>query len=163
MTAYPKEAAMGEILLTPAGVRKLTKELDELRGHREAVLNRIGRALNEGGVAAENGDYLDAALERELLDSRIARLEHRLRAGELVEPVADGKIDIGERVTLLDRTTGATTDYRIVGSGEGDPAAGEISHNSPVGSAVLGRRVGDAVEVAVPRGTVWIEVVDVDG
>jgi transcription elongation factor GreA len=154
---------MGEILVTAAGLEKLREELGQLRAERERLGQRIRSALVHGGVAPENGDYLDAARERELLEHRIARLEHRMWAAEIVEPARDGEIEIGERVTVLDLTTGDTTDYRIVGSGEGDPEAGEISHESPVGSALLGRRVGDVVEVEVPSGTVRLEVVEVDG
>lgn len=140
---------MSDILLTPAGWRRIESELEQLRSEYELL------SLEGGG-----GD--DADRERELLEYRIARLETRLQAAEVVEPTRDGEVDVGERVTVIDLATGETTDYRIVGSGESDPAAGEISHDSPVGAALLGRRVGDVVEIETPRGAIRLEVLEID-
>lgn len=141
---------MSEILVTPAGRERLREQLEELRAERRHR-------------AAEDGGWADRAQELELLEYRIAHLEQRLQAAEVVEPVRDGEIDVGERVTVIDLADAATTDYRIVGSGEGDPAAGEVAHDSPVGSALLGRRVGDVVEIDTPGGAVHLEVVEIDG
>lgn len=154
---------MNGIPITASGYEKLQAELERLRSERESVVDRIGHALGHGGAAAENGDYLDARHEQELLERRIALLEQRLGSAEVVAPVPDGEVDVGERVSVLDLTTGEAADYRIVGSGEADPSVGEVSHESPVGAALLGRRVGDVVEIAVPAGTVRLEVVEVDG
>ena len=85
------------------------------------------------------------------------------RAAELVEPARDGEVEIGERVTVLDLLTGAAIDYRIVAQGAEKPEAREISHQSRLGSALLGRHVGDIVDVALPGGTVRLEVVEIDG
>lgn len=149
--------------MTASGYEKLEAELDRLRSERDGAVDRLTQALALGGASPENGDYLDARHEQELLDRRIALLEGRLRASEVVEPVTDGEVDVGERVSVLDLNNGDVADYRIVGAGEGDPAAGEISYESPIGAALLGRRVGDVVEVAVPTGVVRLEVVEVDG
>lgn len=147
---------MTEIVLTPAGRRRIESELEQLRcEHHDLVREHQCRV-------AENGDREDADRERELLEYRIARLELRLQAAEVAQPLRDGEIDVGERATVVDLATGTTTDYRIVGSGESDPAAGEISHDSPVGSALLGRRVGDVVEIETPGGVVRLEVVEID-
>jgi transcription elongation factor GreA len=70
---------------------------------------------------------------------------------------------VGERVTVLDLETGETSDYRIVGTGESDPSAAEVSHESPIGAALLGRRVGDVVEAATPAGLRRFEIVELDG
>jgi transcription elongation factor GreA len=154
---------MGEIMLTTDGLERLREDLVRLRGERERIWERLGLAVEHGRAAPENGDYLDAVREQHLLERRIARLEERLQAAEVVEPKPDGTLDIGERVTVLDLRTAATTDYRLVGSGEGDPAAGAVSHDSPVGARLLGRRVGDVVEVEAPGGIVRLEVVEIDG
>ncbi len=74
----------------------------------------------------------------------------------------DGEVEIGERVTVLDLMGGTAIDYRVVGPGHG-AAAGEVSPQSPLGSALLGRHVGDIVEVALPSGTLRLEVVEIDG
>ncbi len=147
---------MGEIVLTPAGRLRIESELEQLRSEHQDLLTE------HQSLISENDDREDADRERELLEYRIARLELRLQAAEVARPVRDGEIDIGERATVIDLATGATTRYRIVGSGESDPAAGEISHDSPVGSALLGRRVGDVVEVETPGGVVRLEVVAID-
>jgi transcription elongation factor GreA len=78
-------------------------------------------------------------------------------------PARDGEVEIGERVTVLDLSTGTAIDYRVVGPGRRDPAAEGVSPQSPLGSALLGRHVGDVVEVALHGGTVRLEVVEIDG
>jgi transcription elongation factor GreA len=141
---------VSEIVLTPAGRQRLVGELEQLRSELRRLI-------------VDDGGRDDTGRERELLECRIAQLEARLSVAEVVEPERDGEIEVGERVTVIDLDSAATTDYRIVGSGEGDPGRGEISHDSPVGSALVGRRVGDVVEVERPCGTVRLEVVEIDG
>lgn len=98
-------------------------------------------------------------LERE----RLARLERRLQAARIVEPERDGIVDVGERLAVRHVGTGVVRSYRVVGLGEGDPRLGEISYRSPIGSALLGRAVGDVVEVDAPSGRVLLEIVALDG
>jgi transcription elongation GreA/GreB family factor len=86
----------------------------------------------------------------------------RLRTRELVQPAQDGEAEIGERITVLDLTTSAVRDYRLVGPPEG-AAAGEVPVGSPLGSALLGRRVGDIVSVDDRDRTIRLEVVEIDG
>ena len=150
MTARERTVEVSEIVLTPAGRDRLEGELEQLR-------SELGRLIGD------DGDRSDDGRERELLEYRIARLDARLQAAEVVEPKRDGEIDVGERVTVIDLVSAATIDYRIVGSGEGDPARSEISHDSPVGAALVGRRVGDVVELKTPRGALRLEVVEIDG
>lgn len=145
---------MSGIMLTAKGFERLNVELARLRAEREALAER---------VRTEEPDSFDARHELELLDRRLALLEERLLESEVVEARRDGEADLGERVTVLDLETGATTDYRIVGSGESDPAALEVSYLSPIGAALLGTRVGDVVEVAAPRGVRRLEIVEIDG
>jgi transcription elongation factor GreA len=93
------------------------------------------------------------------------------RQEELLDPARerllgaahDGEVEVGERVTVLDLTTAAVSDYRIVPSAKLDPTAGEISPASPLGSALVGRRVGDVVEIAARGRNVRLEVVEIDG
>lgn len=154
---------MTEMLLTAKGFEKLNREHERLRAERESAVGRMRSALEEGAVFSENGNYLDARHELELLDRRLALLEERLFGAEIVEPRRDGEVDVGERVTVLDLESCETRDYRLVGSGEGDPAAGEVSYQSPIGAALLGRRVGDVVEAEAPGGRRRLEVVELDG
>ena len=78
-------------------------------------------------------------------------------------PARDGEVEIGERVTVLDLTTSLASDYRVVASLAARPAAGEISHRSPLGAALLGRHVGDVVDVALLGQVDRLEVVEIDG
>ena len=75
----------------------------------------------------------------------------------------DGEVEVGERVTVLDLATAAVNDYRIVRSAKLDPNEGEISPASPLGTALLGRHVGDIVEIVARSGNVRLEVVEIDG
>lgn len=154
---------MDEILVTPQGFAKLSAERAQLREERERIVERMRAALEFGRAFPENGEYLDARHELELLDRRLARLEDRLRGAEVVAPQRDGAVDLGEVVTVLDLENTEIADYRLVGSGEGDPAWGDVSYESPLGSALLGRRVGDVVEVDAPAGRRRFEVVSIDG
>ena len=152
-----------ETVLTAKGFEKLKTEHLRLRAERETIVERLRSALEFGGAFPENGEYLDARHELELLDRRLALLEQRLFRAEIVEPCRDGEVDLGERVTVLDLQSGSTTDYRVVGAGESDPTAGEISCDSPIGAALLGRGVGDVVEADTPSGRRRLEVVELDG
>jgi transcription elongation factor GreA len=154
---------VSETVITQEGFEKLRQDLEQLESERQTLVDRIRRALENGGAFPENGEYLDARHELELLDRRLARLEARARTAEVVYPEQDGVVDVGESVTVLDVETGETIDYTVVGSGEADPVIGDVSHESPVGAALLGSRVGDVVEVAVPTGARRLEVVEVDG
>jgi transcription elongation factor GreA len=152
-----------EILITREGLEKLNGDLERLHDEWESLVDRIKRALEGGGAFPENGDYLDARHEQELLERRISLLERRLHGAQLVEPERDGELDVGERVRVRDLTTGDVLDYRIVGVGEGDPSTGDISYESPVGSALLGRRNGDVVDVDLPKGSLRLAILAVDG
>lgn len=154
---------MSETLLTTKGLEKLNGEYARLRAERESIVERLRSALEFGGMSPENGDYLDARHELEMLDRRLILLERRLSDSEVVEPRPDGAVDVGERVTVLDLESGETSDYRVVGVGESDPVRGEVSYESPIGSALLGRSVGDVVEAPAPRGRRRLEIVELDG
>jgi transcription elongation factor GreA len=154
---------MTDTMVTAEGYEKLTAEHARLRDERQSLVERMRSALEFGGAFPENGEYLDARHELELLDRRLAVLEARLSSAEVVASRRDGEVDLGERVTVLDLETGETSDYRVLGAGEGDPYDGEVSYRSPVGAALLGRRVGDVVEAAAPGGTRRLEIVELDG
>lgn len=154
---------MLDAVLTAKGFEKLKAEHVRLCAERETIVERLRSALEFGGAFPENGEYLDARHELELLDRRLSHLERRLVGAEIVDPHPDGEVDLGERVTVIDLASGATSDYRIVGTGESDPTVGEVSCESPIGAALLGRRVGDVVEADAPGGRRRLEIVELDG
>lgn len=152
---------MDASLVTPSGLRKLSSELESLRAKREAVLGFPDRAQREGGNGF-SAERLDAN-ELARLERQIGVLENTLASAIVVHPdPADGELDIGELARLRDLDTGELVEYRIVGAGEANPAAGSISYASPVGSALLGRRVGEVIEVAVPSGVLRLEVLEIE-
>jgi len=154
---------MNEALFTADGFQTLKAEHAALRAERQALAERMRSALELGGAPSENGRYLDARHELEQLDRRLSLLEGRLDRAEVAAPRNDGEVDLGERVTVIDLESGDTVDYRVVGSFEGDPFGGEVSYKSPIGAALLGRRVGDVVEAHAPGGRRRLEIVELDG
>jgi transcription elongation factor GreA len=149
------------VLITAVGRERSMAELDALRAERRSVVERVRCALEWGGLAADNGEYADARSELEFIERRIRVIEARLRAAQVMEPEPDGSVDIGETVRVRELETGRLAEYRIVGTGEGNPADGDISHESPVGAALIGRCADEVVEVRLPSGVVRLEVIEV--
>ncbi|MBA3423691.1 MAG: transcription elongation factor GreA [Rubrobacteraceae bacterium] len=152
-------------LVTPEGMEKLQQELSHLTEvRRKEIADRI-RQAREFGDISENSEYDDAKTEQGLLERRISELQRRVRnvrVVDLSEAVSDDSVDLGTRVTL--RVVGKKEErtFQIVGANESDPPSGKLSHASPVGRAVLKRRVGEKVTVATPRGSTEYEIVNVE-
>ncbi|MDR7417215.1 MAG: transcription elongation factor GreA [Armatimonadota bacterium] len=153
---------MEEIFLTPIGFRKLEEELEYLKTvRRREVAERI-RQAKEFGDLSENSEYEDAKNEQAFVEGRIRELETLLRNARVIaENGSNGTVEIGSRVRLRELGTGEEFEFQIVGSAEADPAQNRISHKSPVGQAVLGRRPGEVVEVQTPGGRAVYEVVQI--
>jgi transcription elongation factor GreA len=144
-----------EVLLTPEGYEKLTQELEVLRtDRRREVADRI-RVAREFGEIAENAEYDDAKNEQAMLEHKIAQLEERLINARVIDTsdVDTSVVSIGSVVRLRDVDAKETVEYHIVGSAEANPADRKLSNESPVGRAILGRKKGETVEVATPRGS----------
>ena len=151
-------------LLTQEGFEKLQQELKYLTEvRRKEVADRIRHARDFGDIS-ENSEYDDAKNEQYLLERRISEVQRRLRNAKVVDTAGAeaGSVDLGTRVTL--KVVGADEErtFQIVGSNESDPGSGKLSHSSPVGRAVLKRRVGEKVTVATPRGATEYEIVNVE-
>ncbi|HSK99398.1 MAG TPA: transcription elongation factor GreA [Rubrobacteraceae bacterium] len=152
-------------LVTPEGLEKLQSELTYLTEvRRKEVADRI-RHAREFGDISENSEYDDAKTEQGLLERRISEIQRRIRNAKVVDPsdVNADAVDLGTRVTL--RVVGKKDQertFQIVGANESDPTSGKLSHASPVGRAVLKRRVGDKVTVSTPRGATEYEIVNVE-
>ena len=154
---------MKEIILTPEGYEKLRQEIEHLSNDkRREVADRI-RVAREFGDIAENAEYDDAKNEQALLDHRIATLEERLRSARVLEKsdVKKDEVSVGAKVRLKDMETNKTVEYRIVGSAEANPAELKLSNESPVGKAILGKKKGEVVEVAAPRGALKFKILDI--
>ena len=154
---------MKEVILTAEGYKKLQKEIDYLSNDkRREVAERI-RVAREFGDIAENAEYDDAKNEQAHLEARIALLEERLKAARVVtkKEIKSGEVSIGTKVRLKDMDANQTVEYSIVGSAEADPAANKLSNESPVGKAIMGRKKGEVVEVAAPRGSLKYKILDI--
>jgi transcription elongation factor GreA len=151
---------MNETLITEAGLARLCHELDRVKTTgRQEVVERISNARSTDADPTANADYLAACNEQARLEARIARLERRLAAARLVTPDAtNDTVDQGERVRVRDLDSGSNAEYELVGSFDADPAAGRISAESPVGSALIGRRRGDVALVQAPNGPVRLRI-----
>jgi transcription elongation factor GreA len=149
-------------LVTPAGLEKLTAGLAVLRSRREELLEGIKAGAEGTGAREPAAAHLDASDELARLDGEIAMLEDRLRSATVVQPdPADGALGVGESARVRELESGESVEYRLVGAGEADPAAGKISYLSPVGSALFGRRAGDVIEVEVPGGRLRLEILEI--
>ncbi|HOG46460.1 MAG TPA: transcription elongation factor GreA [Anaerolineae bacterium] len=138
--------------LTADGRKKLEEELEYLiKVRRPQVAERI-RQAKEGGDISENSAYDEAKNEQGFVEGRICDVEATLRdAVVLTRPLSTDKVQVGSRVTVVDNE-GEAVVYHIVGSAEADPVEGRISNESPMGQALMGHRVGDAVSVRAPSG-----------
>ena len=154
---------MKDVILTPEGYENLKEEIEYLSNEkRREVADRI-RVAREFGDIAENAEYDDAKNEQALLEHRIATLEERLRNARVItkKDVAKDVVSIGSKVKLRDIDAKQTFEYRIVGSAEANPAENKLSNESPVGKAILGRKKGETVEVAAPRGALKFKILDI--
>ncbi len=152
-------------LVTPEGLEKLQQELSYLTEvRRKEVADRIRQARDFGDIT-ENSEYDDAKTEQGLLGRRISEIQRRIRNAKVVDPSEAGTdaVDLGTRVTLrVAGKNGEERTFQIVGANESDPTNGKLSHASPVGRAVLKRRVGDKVTVSTPRGSTEYEILNVE-
>lgn len=151
-----------ETFLTREGFEKLEAELDYLKNvRRPEVAEAIHDAKMDGDVS-ENAGYDEAKRQQAFLEGRIMTIEGMLKNAVIIETNGPSdKVNLGSRVTVQEDGYEPET-YVIVGSAEADPGVGRISNESPLGKALLGRRVGDQVQFKAPAGTVEMEVLCID-
>lgn len=150
-----------KIQVTKEGLESLNKELDELTSvKRPKLVERLAYARTQGDLA-ENSDYQNAKDELDFLDGRITELGEVLRDCVVVK--SNGRSDqvsFGTKVTL--KANGKKHVYYIVGEWEADPAEKKISHTSPLGQALIGKKVGEKVEVEAPAGKVIYKILKIE-
>src|ERR671935_1546687 len=151
-----------DVILTPEGLEKLKAEIQYLASDkRREVAERIKEAREFGDIS-ENSEYDDAKNEQAMLESRIAQLQEKLRMASVIETkdLSTDVVQVGSVVHVKDEKTGKSVKYTIVGSAEANPAELKLSNESPVGRALLGRKKGEVVEVAAPRGSLKFKILD---
>ncbi len=147
-----------EFQLTKEGVSELQAELAELKAKLLDVIESIKTARDQGDLS-ENAEYHAAKEEQERVDNRIAEVEHILANAEVIAKRSKNSVGIGCSVTL--KNGSKTVTYHIVDSVEADPLEAKISDESPIGKALLGKKVGDKVEITLPAGAKTYEVQEI--
>lgn len=159
-----KERNMPISFLTSEGYQKLQEELEHLRTtRREEVAQRLHEAI-EGGELLDNAELEAAKNEQAFLEGSIKELEILLATARVVDgsEVDRETIQVNNKVTIQEEEISEEEEYEIVGAAEADPGIGKISNESPMGKALLGKRMGDRVQVDAPAGTYFIKVLKVD-
>ena len=147
--------------LTPEGHQKLEQELTHLRTvRRQQVAQRLHDALEEGDIL-NNAELEDARNEQAFLEGRILTLESILSNAVIIENKGPREtVGLGSQVTIVEGDSLPET-YHIVGSAEADPTKGLISNESPLGQALMGRKIGEIANVHAPDGMLAFEVIDI--
>ena len=146
--------------LTQSGVDELKAELEVLTAKRTGIADAI-KTARELGDLAENAEYQSARAEQDRNETRIVDIENILQNVEIIKkPRGDSKVQLGSIVKL--KSSGKTKEFQVVGTVEADPLSGKISDESPIGQALLGKKVGDTVEIATPADTSIYKVVAIN-
>jgi len=135
--------------ITPEGRKELEAELEKLKAGRTEIAEKIAAARDLGDLS-ENADYDAARDEQGQAETRIAEIEDILLNAEIIQVKSGSKIVVGSKVEL--KTNGKSVNYQLVGPVEADPLEGRISNESPIGQALLGKKVGETVEISTPKG-----------
>lgn len=144
--------------ITEQGKKDLENELVELKSRRGTVAEKIANARDFGDLS-ENAEYDSAREEQGLLETRIAEIEEILLNAGIIRTSRKATIDLGSRVEL--KRDGKVVVYTIVGPVEADPLEGKVSNESPIGSALFGKKVGDKAVIVTPKGDITYTIANV--
>jgi transcription elongation factor GreA len=149
--------------LTAQGAVNLQAELTELKGPQRAALARRLRDAIQMGDLSENADYHKAKEDQAFLEGRIQELEYILRNATIVEEASrpKGIVAVGARVTVREGDFEPEL-FHMVGAKEADPRMGKISHESPIGQALMDHKVGDEVEAETPGGKIRLRILKIE-
>ncbi len=146
--------------LSPEKYEQLKVELNRLKTvERKAIAEQLEFAKSLGDLS-ENAEYHEARDKQADIEDRIAEVEDILKNAEIISKHSGGKVTIGSSV-VVKKSGGQPTEYSLVGSEEADIASGKISHQSPLGSALMGRAKGEEIDVQTPKGQVRYSIVEV--
>jgi transcription elongation factor GreA len=153
--------AQKEIRITKEGLADLEQELQHLvMVRRPEVAEKIKRAREMGGTE-NNAEYDDAKNDQAFVEGRILMLENIVKNAVAIEsPVLPDIVELGNKV-LIQNQDGKIEQYTIVGSTESNPVEGKISNESPVGRALLGKKIGDSIEVNTPAGVFMLKIIEI--
>jgi transcription elongation factor GreA len=149
--------------LTREGQKKLEEELHYLQTvRRQEVAERLHAAMEEGDID-ENAEYDDAKNEQAFVEGRILTLEVMLKNAVLIDDTtkSNDEVTLGSKITVVEGDYPPEV-YHLVGAAEADPTQGKISNESPLGKALMGRHVGDTVQVNAPAGLLTFRITAID-
>lgn len=149
--------------MTLEGKEKLENELNELKTvKRKEVVERIKIARGFGDLS-ENSEYESAKDEQAFIEGRISTIENMLQNAQIIDSSnsKEGEVTLGRSVIFKELPDGIEEEYTIVGKAEADPFSGKISNESPIAQALLGKTVGDKVQINTPGGTMEVEITNI--
>lgn len=144
--------------ITEAGKNELKDELETLKGRRGEIAEKIAEARDYGDLS-ENAEYDAAREEQGIVETRIAEIENILQNAAIITGGISGKVGLGSVVELM--TGSKTAVYTVVGPVEADPLEGKVSNESPIGVALMGKKVDDIVEINTPKGKLEYKVISI--
>ncbi|MBL4937103.1 transcription elongation factor GreA [Clostridium sp. YIM B02515] len=152
-----------KFLMTYEGVKKLEEELEYLKTIKRVDIKEKIKVARSFGDLSENAEYDEAKNEQAFVEGRIAQLENMLKNATVVDEseIPRDKVSVGSIVKVKDFEFDEEMELSIVGSAEADPMENKISNESPVGNALIGKKVGDVVEVPVPDGVNKYEILGI--
>ena len=147
-------------VMTKEGLNHLKEQLIELTSNkRPEAVKRLADARDLGDLS-ENSEYAAAKQDLAFIDGRIAELEDIIHAAKVITSHSKGQVDVGCTVTI--HVNGKEDVFSLVGEWEADPMQKKISHESPLGKALMGKKVGDKVEVEAPAGKVLYKILQIE-
>lgn len=152
-----------DVVLTHQGVKELEEKLEYLKTVRRLEIAEEIKTARAFGDLSENAEYDEAKNEQAKIEGEIVMLENMLRNATVVdqEDVDVQRVNVGTTVKVLDKEYDEEIEYKIVGSAEADLSTNKISNESPVGRALLGKKVGNLVKVETPGGIVKLKILDI--
>lgn len=154
---------MDRVPMTPGGHKKLQEELRRLKSdERPAIIRAIAEARAHGDLS-ENAEYHAAKERQSFVEGRIAELEDKTSRAEVIDPstMSGATVRFGATVKVVDEETDDETEYQIVGGDEASIEEGRISITSPIARAMIGKSIGDQIEVHAPGGARYYEILEV--
>ena len=155
--------ANNRVLLTEEGLREKQAKLDYLKTVKRAEISEQIKEARAFGDLSENAEYDEAKNEQARVENEIAQLEKLLRTAVIVDDntIDSTTVNIGTSVRILDEEMGEEEEYMIVGSVEADADKKRLSNESPVGSALMGKKIGEIATVTTPAGTIKFRVLNI--
>lgn len=152
-------AKQTDIFLTKEGLAELEEELKDLKSNKRKEVAAALKEAKEFGDLSENTDWDDAKARQLFIEGRISEIENIIKHAQIVENKSGDSVAVGSTVDV-ELENGRHT-FKIVGSSEANPDDGKISHESPIGKALIGKKVGEHAEVDIPAGTITYRVIKI--